>query len=125
MMINIRLLNQVGMDLKIHVNLIIFFSTEMTKRATSWHPFDLAFKIAVDNSKDPIIIFTGLDLLMVFIPTPVRFIDGSHSNSSHLHILFPPQSSEPPACPDLIDGGTYASTFDVSVGHLRQFPSEK
>ena len=39
--------------MKLHVNLNISFSTETINKATSWHPFDLAFKIAPDNSKRP------------------------------------------------------------------------
>lgn len=88
------------MDLKLHVNLIISFSTETSNKATSWHPFDLAFKIALDNSKRSSHHFYGVSF------------DSFRSNSSHLHL---PQSSEPPAQPDLINAGTYVCAFDMSL----------
>lgn len=48
---NFRPLRQVGMGLKLRANLIISFSTETSNKATGWHPFDLAWKMALDTSK--------------------------------------------------------------------------
>lgn len=103
MMINFRPLYRVGMDLKLHVNLIISFSTETINKATSWHSFDLVFKIALDNSKRSSHHFN-------------KGLDNFHPNSSHLHILHLPQSSTPPGQPDWIEGGTYVCASDTSLG---------
>lgn len=96
-------LYQVRMNLKIHVNLIIFFFTETINKVMSWHPFELAFKIALNNSKRFCHHFHWDE-----------FIDGS--SPRHLHIVQSlPQSSELPA-PMWFE--RWRNT-GMSLGHLR------
>ena len=105
-MINFRPVYEVEIDLKLHVNLNISFSTETINKATSWHPFDLAFKIAPDNIKRPChFLYRGS-------------FNSFHSNCSHLHVVYLPQSSKSPAQPDLIDGQTDVWALDMSLGLL-------
>lgn len=99
-MISFRLLYQVEMDLKLHVNLIISFSTETSNKAINWHHVDLAFKIAVEKSKRSSHHLSR------------GTFDSFHSNSSHLPIVFLPQSNEPPTQSDSID----ACASDMSWG---------
>lgn len=105
-MINFRPLYEVEIDLKLHVNLNISFSIETINKATSWHPFDLAFKIAPGNSKRPChFLYRGS-------------FNGFHSNSSHLHVVYLPRSSKSLPQPDLIDGQTDVWALDMSLGLL-------
>lgn len=99
--LNFRPLYQVGTDWKLHVNLIVSFSTETTHKAPGGHPFDLAFKIALSDSQKSCRVSAG-PVLVVSVP------------SAGIHRM---------CTPDWIDGETLVCASDMSLGS--SFPSGK